>query len=107
MDRGLYIAASGMLAELTRQDQIANDLANASTPGYKPDSSSQESFGSLLLQNKATGAPIGTISEGARIQATTTNMAPGTLTQTNQPLDLGLDGQGFFSVQTPAGNRYT
>jgi flagellar basal-body rod protein FlgG len=107
MDRGLYIAASGMLAELTRQDQIANDLANASTPGYKPDNSSQESFGSLLVQNNANGASIGTIGQGARISGTTTNMAPGTLTQTGQPLDLGLDGQGFFTVQTPAGNRYT
>jgi flagellar basal-body rod protein FlgG len=35
MDRGLYLAASGMLAEQIRQDQIANDLANASTAGYK------------------------------------------------------------------------
>ncbi len=107
MDRGLYIAASGMLAELTRQDQIANDLANASTPGYKPDSSSQESFGSLLLQNTANGAPIGAISEGSRIVDTTTSMTPAALTQTNQPLDLGLDGQGFFTVQTPAGDRFT
>ncbi len=107
MDRGLYIAASGMLAELTRQDQIANDLANASTPGYKPDNSSQESFGALLLQNNATLQPIGTITEGARISDTSTDLAPAALTQTGQPLDLGLDGQGFFTVQTPAGNRYT
>ncbi len=107
MDRGLYIAASGMLAELTRQDQIANDLANASTPGYKPDNSSQESFGALLLQNSATGATIGTIGEGARIDATTVDMAPAPLTQTGQPLDLGLDGQGFFAVQAPGGTRYT
>ena len=47
MDRGLYIAASGMLAELTRQDQIANDLANSSTPGYKPDRSAQRGFADL------------------------------------------------------------
>ena len=51
MDRGLYIAASGMLAEQIRQDQIANDLANASTPGYKADRTSQRSFGDLLLAN--------------------------------------------------------
>ena len=44
MDRGLYIAASGMLAEQIRQDQIANDLANASTPGYKGDRTAQRSF---------------------------------------------------------------
>jgi len=37
MDLGLYIAATGMVAEQTRQDQLSNDLANASTPGYKPD----------------------------------------------------------------------
>jgi flagellar basal-body rod protein FlgF len=107
MDRGLYIAASGMLAELTRQDQIANDLANASTPGYKPDTSSQSSFGALLLQNTGMSQPIGVIAQGARIDATTTDMAQGTLTQTGQPLDLGIDGQGFFTVQTPAGDRYT
>ncbi len=41
MERGLYIAASGMLAEQIRQDQIANDLANASTPGYKGDRTAQ------------------------------------------------------------------
>ena len=45
MDRGLYIAASGMLAEQVRQDQIANDLANASTAGYKADRTTQQSFG--------------------------------------------------------------
>jgi len=45
MERGLYIAASGMLAEQVRQDQIANDLANAATPGYRADRTSQAGFG--------------------------------------------------------------
>ena len=45
MDLGLYIAATGMVAEQVRQDQLSNDLANASTPGYKPDESPQHSFG--------------------------------------------------------------
>jgi flagellar basal-body rod protein FlgF len=96
-----------MLAELTRQDQIANDLANASTPGYKSDSSSQEAFGQLLLENTATGQPIGTLGLGTRIQTTTTDMAPAPLSQTGDSLDLGIDGQGFFAVQTPSGRRYT
>jgi flagellar basal body rod protein FlgG len=43
MDVGLYIAATGMLAQQVRQDQLTNDLANASTPGYKPDRSVQSS----------------------------------------------------------------
>ena len=59
MERGLYIAASGMLAEQVRQNQIANDLANSSTPGYKADRSSQQAFGDLLLQNSATGQTVG------------------------------------------------
>ena len=56
MDRGLYIAASGMLAEQVRQEQIANDLANASTAGYKADRTTQQSFGEMLLTNSVTGA---------------------------------------------------
>lgn len=107
MDSGLYIAASGMIAEQTRQDQIANDLANASTPGFKADSSSQTAFGQLLLQNSQTGQQVGTISEGARIAQTTTDLSPAPLTQTNEPLDVGLDGPGFLAVQTTAGTRYT
>jgi flagellar basal-body rod protein FlgF len=107
MDRGLYIAASGMLAELTRQDQIANDLANASTPGYRPDRSAQQSFGELMLSNRATGQVIGPLAEGARIVGNTTDMTPAALKQTGEPLDIGLDGSGFLAVQTHSGTRYT
>jgi flagellar basal-body rod protein FlgG len=107
MDRGLYIAASGMLAEQTRQDQVANDLANASTPGYKADRSAQASFGRLLLENRATGQPIGTLDLGARIAAVRTDMTAGSLKETGSSLDVALDGEGFLTVQTGAGTRYT
>jgi flagellar basal-body rod protein FlgG len=107
MDRGLYIAASGMLAEQTRQDQIANDLANASTPGYKADRSAQQSFGRILLENTATGQSVGPLGLGAAITRTVTNLAPAALKETDEPLDLALDGDGFFAVQTTAGTRYT
>jgi flagellar basal-body rod protein FlgF len=107
MDRGLYIAASGMLAEQTRQDQIANNLANSSTPGYKADQSMQASFGSMLLENTADGQTIGTLGLGAQITSTYTDMTPAPLQETDEPLDLAIDGQGFFTVQTPTGPRYT
>lgn len=107
MDRGLYIAASGMLAEQTRQDQIANDLANASTPGYKADTAMQASFGSMLLENTATGQAIGSLGLGAQITRVVTDLTPAPLKETDEPLDVGLDGQGFFAVQTPTGRRYT
>jgi flagellar basal-body rod protein FlgF len=107
MDRGLYIAASGMLAEQTRQDQIANDLANASTPGYKADRSAQQGFGQLLLENTATGSPVGPLGLGTAITRTVTDLTPSALKETDEPLDFALDGPGFFAVQTPTGTRYT
>jgi flagellar basal-body rod protein FlgF len=107
MDTGLYIAASGMLAQQVRQDQLANDLSNASTPGYKTDASVQSSFGAMLLANTATGQPIGPINTGVRLGTPVTNLTPATLHSTGQPLDFAVAGQGFFAVRTPQGIRYT
>ncbi len=107
MDSGLYIAASGMLAEQVRQNQLANDLANSSTPGYKTDSSTQRSFGDLLLSNTATGQPIGPIATGVTIDKIVTDLTPAPLHQTGQPLDFGISGTGFFAIRTAQGVRYT
>ena len=107
MERGLYIAASGMLAEQVRQDQLANDLANASTPGYKADNSEQASFSDLLLWNSSTGAPIGSLSMGSRITHVVTDLTQGPLQSTGDPLDVALNGPGFLAVATGSGVRYT
>jgi len=107
MERGLYIAASGMLAEQVRQNQIANDLANASTPGYKADRSSQRSFSEVLLHNTATGEDIGPLGEGVTIARTVTDMTPASLRQTGEPLDFAIEGTGFFQVRTAQGPRFT
>jgi flagellar basal-body rod protein FlgF len=107
MDRGLYIAASGMLSELVRQDQISNDLANASTPGYKPDRATQRSFEDLLIDNTRTGERVGSLGLGSQIDSIVTNLSPGPLRQTDEALDYGIDGEGFFALQTPQGVRYT
>ena len=96
-----------MVAEQTRQDQLTNDLANASTPGYKPDRTPQRSFGEMLLSNTANGQPIGTIDMGVQLGATVTDMTPAGMHDTGQPLDFGIVGPGFFAVQTPQGVRYT
>jgi flagellar basal-body rod protein FlgF len=107
MDTGLYIAASGMLAQQVREDQLANDLSNASTPGYKKDSSVQSDFGAMLMANTATGQPIGPINTGVRLGAPVTDTTPASLHSTGQPLDFGIAGQGFFAVRTAQGIRYT
>jgi len=108
MERGLYIAASGMLAEQVRQDQLANDLANVSTPGYKADRVSQHSFATALdLVNRQTGAAVGALGAGAQIATTTTDLSPEVLKDTGEPLDLAIAGEGFFAIQTAQGVRYT
>jgi flagellar basal-body rod protein FlgF len=107
MERGLYIAASGMVAEQMRQDQIANDLANSSTPGYKADRVTQRAFADLLLSNTATGQAIGGLSMGVAADRMVTDTSPQPLRDTGEPLDLAIVGDGWFAVQTPQGTRYT
>jgi flagellar basal-body rod protein FlgF len=108
MDPGLYIAASGMLAEQVRQTTLANNLSNASTPGYAPQEAEQKSFGSLLLANTATGQTIGAMNTGGvTIDRMVTNTDPTTLRQTGQPLDFGISGNGYFAVRTGSGVEYT
>jgi flagellar basal-body rod protein FlgG len=107
MDRGLYIAASGMLAEQVRQDQIANDLANASTAGYKADRTTQQSFGSMLLTNSVTGGTVGSQTTAVQVTGTVTDFTPEPLKDTGEPLDFAINGDGFFAVQTAQGTRYT
>ena len=105
MDRGLYLAASGMLAEQLRMNQIANDLANSSTAGYKAERTTQQSFGEMLLTNSVTGAQVGRVTTGVGVTATVTDWSPQPLKDTGEPLDFAINGDGFFAVQTDAGTR--
>jgi flagellar basal-body rod protein FlgF len=107
MERGLYIAASGMLAEQVRQDLIAHDLANASTPGYKPDRVASRSFGEMLLHDTRSGQSVGTLGLGTQIDEQVVDTSPGPLRDTGEPLDFAVEGEGFFAVRTSAGVRYT
>jgi flagellar basal-body rod protein FlgF len=107
MDRGLYLAASGMLAEQVRQNQIANDLANASTPGYKADRTTQQSFGSMLLTNSQTGQTIGSQTTAVQVTGEITDFTAEPVKDTGEPLDFAVVGDGFFALQTANGTSYT
>jgi len=106
MDLGLKIAASGMVAEQVREGQLSNDLANASTPGYKSDQSPQHSFGEVLIAS-STGPAAGAVNEGVALGATHTDLTPSSIQETGEPLDFAIQGSGFFSVSTAQGVRYT
>jgi len=107
MDVGLYIASSGMVAEQAREGQLANDLANASTPGFKSDYAPQSSFGAVLLANSEGGSAVGSVDAGVALGKAVTSVAPGTLQETGEPLDFAIEGSGFFAVRTAQGVRYT
>jgi flagellar basal-body rod protein FlgF len=107
MDLGLNIASAGMLAEQVQEDQLSNDLANASTPGYKASSSVQQSFGDMLLYNTANGQYVGSVDTGVEMKKGVTDMAQGPLSATGDPLDFAISGSGFFAVKTASGVQYT
>ncbi|MDW8322093.1 MAG: flagellar hook-basal body protein [Armatimonadota bacterium] len=113
MLRGLYIAASGMLAQQVRHETVANNLANADTTGYKAD---EAVFRAALERaiwrhrDPQKGAPapqVGALSFGVTTDAVVTDLRPGPVALTGRPLDVAIDGDGFFVVNTPQGERYT
>ena len=110
MIRSLWIAKTGLDAQQTQLDVISNNLANVSTNGYKR---SRAVFEDLLYQtlrqpgaqsSQQTTVPSGLqLGTGVRPIATERNFTQGNLTQTSNPLDLAINGQGFFQIQMPDG----
>jgi flagellar basal-body rod protein FlgG len=105
MERGLYIAATGMTSAMVRQDIIASNLANVSTVGFKADRVVNETFGDSLLYSMRNGGPevMGTANYGTRVAGTITDFGQGSFRPTEQPLDLAIGGDGFFAVRMADG----
>jgi flagellar basal-body rod protein FlgG len=92
-----------MAAQETNLDAISNNLANANTTGYKRQ---EAQFEDLLYQNlrPAGAGPAGTqVGSGARVVATSRSFSQGSLQQTGNPLDVAIEGPGFFAVTRPSG----
>lgn len=101
MIKGLYITEAGMTPKLARMEIIANNLANINTTGFKRD----KAFTMALDDATAATEASGTSQQELIYEAT--DFSEGTLRPTNNPLDIALQGRGFFAVQTPDGVRYT
>lgn len=106
MLRGLYTAASGMAAQQSNIDNIANNLANIQTTGYKK---SRMDFQDLLYahtKDPGTEATTGTqIGMGVRATCTQQIFTDGSLLQTGRDMDVAIQGQGFFEVELPNGKK--
>jgi len=103
MDSSIEVSASSMDALGEQYRAIAHNLANASTSGYKRRLST---FVQTLQQTlKAADSPVNASSQMTGL--TLVDHTQGALTQTGRPLDLALEGKGFFVVETPGGRLYT
>lgn len=110
MIRALYSAASGMTAQQLNVDNIAHNLANANTAGFKM---RRAQFQDLLYQNlvqpgaasgQQTVVPTGLqLGLGTRAASNEIIFTQGNFSQTNNPLDLVIQGKGFFQIRTPSG----
>ena len=110
MIRALYTAASGMNAQQANIDNVAHNLANVNTTGFKK---GRMEFEDLVYQQiKAPGSPTSQEGEapvgldsglGSRVVATARNFSTGNLRATNAPLDLAIEGAGFFQISLPGG----
>ena len=109
MIRALYTAASGMSAQQANLDTVANNLANSATTGFRQ---RRLQFQDMVYQNLVTpgaAASTSTVSAGLQIglgtktAASEVIMTQGDFNQTSNPLDLAIQGQGFFQVTRPDG----
>ena len=103
MDQISILAASAMRSSMQSLDLLANNMANASTSGYKGDSEFHTVYTSEAAAEDGTELPV-TL---PMIQRRWTDFAQGLLEPTNNPMDFGLSGKGFFVVQGPSGPLYT
>jgi len=110
MIRSLWVAKTGLDAQQTQLDVISNNIANVSTNGFKR---ARAVFEDLLYQtirqpgaqsSQQTTIPSGLqLGTGVRTIATEKIFAQGNLNQTSNPLDIAINGQGFFQIQMPDG----
>ncbi|HCA41013.1 MAG TPA: flagellar basal-body rod protein FlgG [Aminobacterium sp.] len=111
MIRALWSAATGMVAQQTNLDVTSNNLANVNTSGYKK---MRADFQDLLYQiDREPGAPVETgatvptgiqVGLGTKVVGTSRMFSEGNLQVTNNPLDVTIEGDGFFQVVRPNGD---
>lgn len=113
MVRCFYTAGTGMLVQRDRMDVLANNLTNVDTTAYKSDSLISSTFQDMIIERLhdpgivSTSTIVGALGTGTHIEEVFTSFEQGNIEGTGRPCDFALEGDGFFVVSTPEGNRYT
>ena len=112
MSSGIYSALSGVSAQIHRLDNVANNIANVNTTGFKADKVGFKEFvtDAIEVMQKTDGIvtpnPSNDLSY-VEVSTNYTDLKQGILKQTGNNLDVAIQGEGFFVVDTPNGERYT
>lgn len=112
ISRGIEIAAKGMQSLIEQQDAIAHNLANVNTTGYKKEAITFKSVYNSIVsepENQSdykyrTSRDVGTISMGSQSHKLIHEFSQGAISRTGSALDMAIQGDGFFKVQSPAGD---
>jgi flagellar basal-body rod protein FlgF len=111
MIRGIYTTAAALATATLRLGVVSNNIANASSPGYRQDRLPEEVGKPIDLMRwavDAQGHSVGSITLGPQVGVSQLDLTPGPIQETSNPLDLALAGSGFFAVQAADGStRYT
>ena len=108
MNYGLWMSAAGLGSQVHKQNILSNNLANATTTGFKPDFTQTIERPTAVeeLGKMATSAQmLEKLGGGVLTEPTWTNFAQGSLEESGNPLDLALEGPGFFMVKDAAGEK--
>ncbi|MBD3234620.1 MAG: flagellar basal-body rod protein FlgF [candidate division Zixibacteria bacterium] len=103
MIKGIYTAASGMVPRALQQELIANNMANSATAGFKRD----RLFIEHLDRSSAKPLPSDYQWQQPMVEEPYIDFSQGMLEKTDKPLDVALEGDGFFVIDTENGTRYT
>lgn len=110
MIKGIYTAASAMVANQKKLNITSNNLANVNNTGFKKDQGLQSSFKEIILsriEGNGQTVPLGKTGSGVALNESYTDYTQGSIRETGNDLDLAIEGSGFYMVQTPDGIRYT
>lgn len=113
MLRGIYSAGTAMLTQRKKMDVLANNIANSTTIGFKEDNLLSRSFRDMLISRVNDpnivniSQQVGPYNTGIHIDEIITNFEQGGFEETGKATDFFINGDGFFSIDTPQGIRYT
>lgn len=107
MTPGIYSLVSAIDARWVQQERIADNMSGASGTGHKRRTGGFESFGQVLHDSQGSNTNKNLVAPLSHAQPSIIDFSSGPLKSTEQPLDVAINGKGFFVVQTPVGERLT